>query len=77
MDELNNNLPDSAVYPPHSNLPKGLVNFNTLKRNFLNDGAAMLPKLQDFNQMFMQHANNLLNMNESVFPPGHPLFNRE
>ena len=37
----------------------------------------MLPKLQDFNQMFRQYANSVLNMNESVFPPGHPLFNRE
>jgi hypothetical protein len=37
----------------------------------------MLPKLQDFNQMFRQYADSILNMNESVFPPGHPLFNRE
>ena len=37
----------------------------------------MLPKLQDFNQMFREHANNILDMNESIFPPGHPLFNRE
>jgi len=27
--------------------------------------------------MFREHADNILNMNESVFPPGHPLFNRE
>ena len=26
---------------------------------------------------FREHADNILNMNESVFPPGHPLFNRE
>ena len=37
----------------------------------------MMPKLQDFNQMFRQHANSLLDMNESVFPPGHPLYNRD
>ena len=27
--------------------------------------------------MFRQHANSLLDMNESVFPPGHPLYNRD
>ena len=27
--------------------------------------------------MFRQYADSILNMNKSVFPPGHPLFNRE
>ena len=64
-------------YPPASNPPKGLIKSNKLKENFLKESAAMLPKLQDFNQMFREHANNILNMNESIFPPGHPLFSRE
>ena len=64
-------------YPPASNPPKGLIKSNKLKENFLKESAAMLPKLQDFNQMFREHANNIFDMNESIFPPGHPLFNRE
>ena len=37
----------------------------------------MLPKLQDFNQLFRQKADSLVNMNSSIIPPGHPLFSRE
>jgi len=77
MDEINNEQSNFMRYPPNSNPPKRLTNSKTLKKQFVNEGASMLPKLQDFNQMFRQHANNILNMNESVFPPGHPLFNRE
>ena len=78
MDE--NNIQQSNTtyrYPPKSNPPKGLINSNKLKKGFSNEGASMMPKLQDFNQMFRQHANSLLDMNESVFPPGHPLYNRD
>ena len=53
------------------------MNSDTLKKNFVKDADTALPKLQDFNQMFRQYANSILNMNKSVFPPGHPLFNRE
>ena len=77
MDDLNNILPNVRRYPPNSNPPKGLVNPGTLKKNFIKDADAALPKLQDFNQMFRQYADSILNMNKSVFPPGHPLFNRE
>ena len=77
MDDFNNDSTDSSTYPPNSNPPEGLIKSNALKKKFLNESAAMLPKLQDFNQMFRQHANSVLNMNESIFPPGHPLFNRE
>ena len=76
MDETTNNE-NFMKYPPNSNPPKGLGNSGILKNHFLNESAGMLPKLQDFNQMFRQYANSVLNMNESVFPPGHPLFNRE
>ncbi len=37
----------------------------------------MLPKLHDFNHMFRQQANSLIDMNSSILPPGHPLFSRE
>ena len=64
-------------YPPNSNLPKGLVNSQILKNNFLTKSASMMPKIEDFNQMFRDRANSMLNMNESIFPPGHPLYNHE
>ena len=76
MEKTTNNE-NFMRYPPNSNPPKGLVNSEILRNRFLNESAGMLPKLQDFNQMFRQYANSILNMNESVFPPGHPLFNRE
>ena len=77
MNDVDNNTQNFFRYPPNSNPPKGLVNPKKLKENFLSDGASMMPKLQDFNQMFRQYANNVLDMNQSVFPPGHPLYNRE
>ena len=77
MEDLNYNVNGFTKYPPNSNPPKGLVNPGTLKKNFIKDADTALPKLQDFNQMFRQYADSILNMNKSVFPPGHPLFNRE
>ena len=77
MDGFNNDSTDSNRYPPNSNPPEGLIKSNTLKKKFLSESAAMLPKLQDFNQMFRQQANSLIKMNSNVLPPGHPLFSRE
>ena len=38
----------------------------------------MMPNLEDFNQMFRQYAEGLLNGQMNlIFPPGHPLYNRE
>ena len=51
MDETTDNK-NFMKYPPNSNPPKGLVNSGVLKNHFLNESAGMLPKLQDFNQMF-------------------------
>ena len=52
MDDLNDIPPNVRRYPPNSNPPKGLVNSDTLKKNFVKDADTALPKLQDFNQMF-------------------------
>ena len=76
MDDLNKNI-NFNRYPPNSNLPKGLLNSNQIKKNFVMEGASMLPKLQDFNQMFRQYANSILSMNETIFPPGHPMYSKE
>ena len=76
MDE-GNDMSNFTRYPPNSNPPRKLDSSKIMKKDFVKNGASMLPKLQDFNQMFREHADNILNMNESVFPPGHPLFNRE
>jgi len=76
MDE-GNDMSNFTRYPPNSNPPRKLDSSKIMKKDFVKNGASMLPKLQDFNQMFRQYADSILNMNESVFPPGHPLFNRE
>tara|TARA_B100000686_G_C16751624_1_gene952868 strand:- start:1746 stop:2081 length:336 start_codon:yes stop_codon:yes gene_type:complete len=74
-DEINQN--DFVKYPPKSNPPVGLTSVNQIRKKFNNQNASLMPNLEDFNQMFRQYANGLLNTNQSIFPPGHPLFNRE
>ena len=64
-------------YPPSSNLPTGLKGIQEIRERFNKRNASLMPNLEDFNQMFRQHANGLLNPNDSLYPPGHPLFNRE
>ena len=64
-------------YPPNSAPPLGINHAQKIKGEFSAKGASMLPKLQDFNQMFRDRANSLIKMNTSVLPPGHPLFSRE
>ena len=76
MDE-GNDMSNFTRYPPNSNPPRKLDSSKIMKKDFVKNGASMLPKLQDFNQMFRQYADSILNMNNTVFPPGHPLFNRE
>ena len=68
---------DGIRYPPNSSPPLGINHVQKIKGQFSAKGAAMLPKLQDFNQMFRDKANSLIKMNTSVLPPGHPLFSRE
>ncbi len=69
--------PDFIRYPPNSKPSFGVNQTQKIKEQFSNQGASMLPKLQDFNQMFRQQANSLIKMNSNVLPPGHPLFSRE
>tara|TARA_B100000029_G_scaffold422755_1_gene429622 strand:+ start:7190 stop:7546 length:357 start_codon:yes stop_codon:yes gene_type:complete len=86
MDDLNirqrNNFfqnisPDGIKYPPNSVPPLGINKSQKIKGEFSAKGASMLPKLQDFNQMFREKANSLIKMNTNILPPGHPLFSRE
>ena len=72
------NLGDDTIrYPPKSNPPTGFSGINEIREKFNKRNASLMPNLEDFNQMFRQHADGLLRTNESVFPPGHPLYNRE
>ena len=72
------NLEDKTIrYPPTSNPPIGFSGIKEIRERFNNRNASMMPNLEDFNQMFRQYADGLLRTNESVFPPGHPLYNRE
>jgi|TARA_B110000014_G_scaffold236236_1_gene201377 hypothetical protein len=69
--------PDGIRYPPNSMLPLGFNHADKIKSEFSDKGASMLPKLQDYNQMFREKANSLIEMNTTILPPGHPLFSRE
>jgi hypothetical protein len=68
---------NSIRYPPKSNPPTGFSGIQEIRKQFNQRNASMMPNLEDFNQMFRQYADGLLNTNVSVFPPGHPLYNRE
>ena len=68
---------NSIRYPPKSNPPTGFSGIQGIREQFNKKNASMMPNLEDFNQMFRQYAEGLLNTNVSVFPPGHPLYNRE
>ena len=71
------NLGDETIrYPPKSNPPTGFSGINEIREKFNKRNASLMPNLEDFNQMFRQYADGLLHGNESVFPPGHPLYNR-
>ena len=78
FNSIESNLGDGTIrYPPKSNPPTGFSGINEIRERFNKTNASLMPNLEDFNQMFRQHADGLLRTNESVFPPGHPLYNRE
>ena len=68
---------ETIRYPPKSNPPTGFSGINEIREQFNKRNASIMPNLEDFNQMFRQYADGLLNSDNSVFPPGHPLYNRE
>ena len=72
-----NNGDETIRYPPKSNSSTGFLGIHELRERFNKKNASIMPNLEDFNQMFRQHAEGLLRTNDSVFPPGHPLYNRE
>ncbi|MBC8251519.1 MAG: hypothetical protein H8E89_08030 [Candidatus Nitrosopelagicus sp.] len=73
----NDGTDNSVRYPPKSTPPTGFLGIQEIREKFNKRNASIMPNLEDFNQMFRQYANGLLRTNESVFPPGHPLYNRE
>ena len=78
FNQIKSNLGNETVrYPPKSNPPTGFSGINEIRERFNKTNASLMPNLEDFNQMFRQHADGLLRTNESVFPPGHPLYNKE
>ena len=78
FNSIESNLGDGTIrYPPKSNPPTGFSGINEIRERFNKTNASLMPNLEDFNQMFRQHADGLLRTNESVFPPGHPLYNKE
>tara|TARA_B100000530_G_scaffold326930_1_gene266148 strand:- start:219 stop:599 length:381 start_codon:yes stop_codon:yes gene_type:complete len=78
FNPIEGEIGDNTIrYPPKSNPPTGFSGINEIREKFNRRNASMMPNLEDFNQMFRQYADGLLRANESVFPPGHPLYNRE
>ena len=68
--ELPHNISaDGIRYPPNSVPPSGINHSQKIRGDFSAKGASMLPKLQDFNQMFRDKANSLIEMNTNVLPP--------
>ena len=77
LTEMNQGPEDSIRYPPTSTPPTGVTGIKEIHDKFNRQNASLMPNLEDFNQMFRQYADGLLHTNESIFPPGHPLYNRE
>ena len=75
--EFNQGSDPTVRYPPKSTSPTGFSGIQEIHERFNKRNASIMPNLEDFNQMFRQYANGLLRSNESVFPPGHPLYNRD
>jgi hypothetical protein len=77
LNNMDEEVENSIRYPPKSNPPTGFSGIQEIRERFNKRNASIMPNLEDFNQMFRQYADGLLHANESIFPPGHPLFNRE
>ena len=75
--DANNISGISVRYPPKSAHSTGFLGIQEIHEKFNKRNASLMPNLEDFNQMFRQYAEGLLRTKESVFPPGHPLYNRE
>ena len=48
-----------------------------MKTKFIENGASMLPKLQNFNHMYQNYASGLIQTSTKLFPPGHPLYTKQ
>ena len=79
---LNPNIPHLAFQFPR--LPPGLshpmfkIYENPMKEKFIQNNESINKKLHGFQQMYQQYAAGLMTMNSSgIFPPSHPLFNRD
>ena len=78
---LNPNIPHLAFQFPR--LPPGLAHpmfkiyENPMKEQFSRQADTINQKLQGFQQMYQQYASGLLTMNNTVVPPGHPLYTKK
>ena len=79
---LNPNITHMAFQFPR--LPPGLshpmfkIYENPMREQFNQNTKSLSSKLQGFQRMYQQYAENLMHMNSSgIVPPGHPLFNEQ
>ena len=75
--DANSGSEDIVRYPPKTSSSNGVSEIQQIRERFSKRNASIMPNLEDFNHMFRQYAEGLLSSAESVFPPGHPLYNRE
>lgn len=57
-------------YPPGMTAPMGPAK---LKEKMIADNPGFTGRINDFNKMYLKHASGLLDMNASMFAPGHPM----
>ena len=78
---LNPNIPHVAFQfprlPPGLSSPMFKIHTNPAKEQFLQNADTISQKLQGFQHLYQQYAANLLGMNSTVIPPGHPAYTRE
>ena len=72
-----NIMPDFIRYPPTSKPPQSFDYIHKMKTKFVENGASMLPKLQNFNHMYQNYASGLIKSSTKLFPPGHPLYTKQ
>ncbi|CAE6499377.1 MAG: hypothetical protein QXE84_07220 [Candidatus Nitrosotenuis sp.] len=62
-------------YPPSAGILQGMASHPAkLKEKILKENPLFSARLNDFGRMYLRHASSLFDMNSSVFPPGHPMY---
>ncbi len=73
-----NSTSNYVRFPPGLRLtPSGLIRPNQIKEKFATENISINSKLQDFQQIYQKFALGLIEENNSIIPPGHPLYTKQ